>query len=471
MPQGRGNAPSKSGKETWDRHSKKKRKHQHYKIRNQNYSHGMHKNTFAAHSNNNTNNDQQNQSNLQSNTNNNNLQNFIDTMQITKQQQSKKTNFNQQLQQATIFNPQNIPIPRKPKWNKIITKQQLHQIEQETFLNWRRNLAKTIQYVTNKNNKIEISPFEKNLNVWKQLWQVIEKSNLLIIVVDARNPLAFISKDLLKYIKEVNPQKNIIILLNKADYLNSLQRKYWKQFFEKKNIKILFFSAINEQIKLNLLSNSKREIQQNKLEQEEKKESNNIMDRIELSKIFLNEKNRMQLDGITIGLIGYPNVGKSSIINVLMNKKVVSMGSLPGKTKHLQTFHLDNEVIVCDCPGLVFPVFSLSKCDMVLNGVISIDNLIDFIKPMQLVVNRIDINGFNTIYKLKLNNCNNKLIGVYDVLDAYCNQQKMYNKGKVPDRNKAARIMLKDYIKGKLVYNHCPPSLNSQNKKLFYQLN
>merc|ERR1712154_252278 len=52
--------------------------------------------------------------------------------------------------------------------------------------------------------------------------------------------------------------------------------------------------------------------------------------------------------------------------------------------------------------------------------------------------------------------------------DSYCHQKKMYNKSKVPNRNEAARILLKDYIKGKIVYNHYPPHLNSKNKYLFY---
>ena len=43
----------------------------------------------------------------------------------------------------------------------------------------------------------------------------------------------------------------------------------------------------------------------------------------------------------------------------------------------------------------------------------------------------------------------------------------MYNKSKVPNRNEAARILLKD-IKGKLIYNHYPPNLNSRHKFLFY---
>jgi len=51
---------------------------------------------------------------------------------------------------------------------------------------------------------LAITPFEKNLEVWKQLWRVIEKSDLLLQIVDARNPNFFYSSDLEKYIKEVS---------------------------------------------------------------------------------------------------------------------------------------------------------------------------------------------------------------------------------------------------------------------------
>jgi large subunit GTPase 1 len=52
-------------------------------------------------------------------------------------------------------------------------------------------------------------------------------------------------------------------------------------------------------------------------------------------------------------MVGYPNVGKSSVVNTLCNKKLVGVASQPGKTKHIQTIFLDEELMLCDCPGLV----------------------------------------------------------------------------------------------------------------------
>lgn len=67
-------------------------------------------------------------------------------------------------------------------------------------------------------------------------------------------------------------------------------------------------------------------------------------------------KHELYKNGIlTIGCIGQPNVGKSSVMNAIMGKKVVSVSRTPGHTKHFQTIFLTNNVRLCDCPGLVFP--------------------------------------------------------------------------------------------------------------------
>ena len=130
---------------------------------------------------------------------------------------------------------------------------------------------------------------------------------------------------------------------------------------------------------------------------------NDILSCNELIAIFESFKTSNDTDSkLKVGLIGYPNVGKSSIINVLMKSKRVSTGSTPGKTKHFQTLNLNDNIILCDCPGLVFPTLVNSKSDMVLNGVIPIDNLTDFITPTRLMIHRLSIKQINNYYNLRL---------------------------------------------------------------------
>merc|ERR1719277_2937444 len=93
-----------------------------------------------------------------------------------------------------------------------------------------------------------------------------------------------------------------------------------------------------------------------------------------------------------IGFVGYPNVGKSSVINALFGAKKVSMSRTPGKTKHLQTLELPGaDLTLCDCPGLVFPSVVATKAHLTINGTVPLDELRDHLPPVRLVVERIGI--------------------------------------------------------------------------------
>src|SRR5579862_4846145 len=110
---------------------------------------------------------------------------------------------------------------------------------------------------------------------------------------------------------------------------------------------------------------------------------------------------------IVVGLVGYPNVGKSSTINSLLGEKRVSVSSTPGKTKHFQTIHLpssddDGGVILCDCPGLVFPNFASTKAELVCNGVLPIDQLREWTGPAGLLAQRIPREVFEQVYSFKV---------------------------------------------------------------------
>lgn len=68
--------------------------------------------------------------------------------------------------------------------------------------------------------------------------------------MDARNPYFFYSADLEKYISEVNDKKEFMLLINKADYLTDELRAHWSAYFNEKGVKHIFFSALDEQDKI-----------------------------------------------------------------------------------------------------------------------------------------------------------------------------------------------------------------------------
>ena len=145
----------------------------------------------------------------------------------------------------TVKNPkyQLLKIPRRPAWKEGMTGTEINTQENIAFLQWRRDIAQ----IEENNVTLAITPFEKNLEVWKQLWRVIERAHVLLQIVDARNPYFFYSADLEKYIKEVDEgkgKKQFLLLVNKADYLTEELRQHWSNYFREHNINHLFFSAL-----------------------------------------------------------------------------------------------------------------------------------------------------------------------------------------------------------------------------------
>lgn len=130
-------------------------------------------------------------------------------------------------------------VPRRPSWDATTSKDQLERNERESFLEWRRGLADLAE-----NHNLLLTPFERNLQVWRQLWRVIERSHLVVQIVDARNPMTFRCKDLESYVgelgligvqgsgeaegsasasRQMGKRKNLL-LINKSDLLTREQR-------------------------------------------------------------------------------------------------------------------------------------------------------------------------------------------------------------------------------------------------------
>ncbi|KUJ19950.1 putative large subunit GTPase 1 [Mollisia scopiformis] len=395
-----------------------------------------------------------------------------------------------------------LTVPRRPKWDSSTTPEQLDRMERDSLLEWRRGLAEL-----QENNDLLMTPFERNLEVWRQLWRVIERSDLVVQIVDARNPLLFRSDDLEKYVKDVDPRKENLLLVNKADMLTLEQRQAWADYFEAAGISYKFFSAslakeMNEARDLEEDDNEeededeedeepaasgsklaqkagKLDIEDHDLEQddetdegeeeEEEDESTRILTVDELEALFLlHAPENLDADSenprkTQIGLVGYPNVGKSSTINALIGAKKVSVSSTPGKTKHFQTIHLSDKVLLCDCPGLVFPNFATTKAELVCNGILPIDQLREFTGPAGLVAKRIPQPFLEALYGMKINirpleEGGTGIPTAEEMLVAYAKARGFTRTGQgQPDESRAARYILKDYVNGKLLFCQPPP--------------
>ncbi|KAI7847887.1 hypothetical protein BDC45DRAFT_451174 [Circinella umbellata] len=421
-----------------------------------------------------------------------------------------------------VENVQKLTVPRRPQWNKSMTAEQLHRLERESFLNWRRGMAQL-----EEDEGLLLTPYEKNLEVWRQLWRVIERSQLIVQIVDARNPLLFRSADLEKSVKELDSNKNNLLLINKADFLTEAQRTKWADYFDSQGIRYTFFSAslaAKEQEEERLAmekeeyekalkaekNKSFESFESDEEEEEEEEESDDgdsdkddepkeITEKLEETTISSNDDVKEEKDDririrtttdlldllieetpkhddeddeeptIVIGLVGYPNVGKSSTINALIGEKRVSVSSTPGKTKHFQTIHLTPKLVLCDCPGLVFPTFSTTKADQVCNGVLPIDQLREHTGPTTLVAQRIPQRVVEATYGIRIRvqpkedggtgiPTSAELCSTYAIARGYFKSSQGN-----PDEARAARYILKDYVNGKLLYCHPPPNVKEED--------
>ncbi|RKP31907.1 P-loop containing nucleoside triphosphate hydrolase protein [Metschnikowia bicuspidata] len=374
----------------------------------------------------------------------------------------------------------NLVVPRRPQWSESQLKLQIERQENLAFLEWRRELAA----LTEKTDLL-LTPFERNIEVWRQLWRVIERSDLVVQIVDARNPLFFRSVDLESYVSSISKpaegwEKRNLLLVNKADLLTRSQRVAWANYFKKKEILYVFFSAANanaliekERLELeatlhgHLPSQSSRDPQS--LYNSDDNSDIRILRVEELEQLFLSsapkwDKAQDPVRKLQIGLVGYPNVGKSSTINALVGSKKASVSATPGKTKHFQTLFLSPEVILCDCPGLVFPNFAYSNGELVCNGVLPIDQLREHIPPSSLVCQRIPKFYLEAVYgiHIPIQTRENGGNGIYaterELLNTYARARGYMTQGfGSADESRAARYILKDYVNGKLLYIDPPP--------------
>lgn len=371
-----------------------------------------------------------------------------------------------------------LTVPRRPKWNKSQLKLEIERQENRAFLEWRRELASLTE-----NNDLLLTPFERNIEVWRQLWRVVERCDLIVQIVDARNPLLFRSIDLEKYVTELskpdnNSAKKNLLLVNKADLLTREQRILWADYFTSQNISYVFFSAAKANELLEKEQEELEELKRNpnyvpEAKSDEPVEVNSkirILKIDELEDLFLSSSPEFEKSEdfpdrkLQIGLVGYPNVGKSSTINALVGSKKVSVSSTPGKTKHFQTIHLSPEVLLCDCPGLVFPNFAYTNGELVCNGVLPIDQLREHIPPVSVVCQRVPKFYLEAFYGIhipvqKVEDGGN---GVYatarELLNAYARARGYMTQGfGSADESRASRYILKDYVNGKLLFVSPPP--------------
>ena len=139
---------------------------------------------------------------------------------------------------------------------------------------------------------------------------------------------------------------------------------------------------------------------------------------------------------IRVGVVGYPNVGKSSIINSLKRSKACSTGSVPGVTRCVQEIQLDKKIKLLDSPGLVLS----NSSDDPLKNVLRVETLRDPVAPVERILQRCDTAYMRRKYALAA-----EYRDTTEFLHLLSLSAGRLKKGGIPDAMAASRIVINDW--------------------------
>ena len=313
-----------------------------------------------------------------------------------------------------------------------------------------------------KNSEKKLNIINKDLSrkaYIKILDQVIENSDVILEVLDARDPLTCRNKELENKIKSGKNSKKIILVLNKIDLIPVQNAIDWQKYLSNEFPCILFKS--NTQTQSTNLSQSNlfdKNLKNQKDYISEVLKGNKSIGGEELLNIL---KNYSRIDGntksnIVVGVIGIPNVGKSSLINSLTRGKNVGVSNTPGFTKGLQEVILDNNIRLLDCPGVVMS----NDENGILHNVIRTEDIKEPIEVVGKILKKMSQEYFLNTYNLDITVLKGSELTLEKIIYLVGEKLKKYKKGGVVDLDKSARIIINDWNLGKLKYYSVPPGID-----------
>ncbi|VVA15853.1 PREDICTED: guanine [Prunus dulcis] len=287
---------------------------------------------------------------------------------------------------------------------------------------------------------------------YKELVKVIEASDVILEVLDARDPLGTRCIDMEKMVMKSGPNKHLVLLLNKIDLIPREAAEKWLSYLREELPAVAFKCNTQEQrSNLGWKSSSKKSKPSNLLQ------TSDCLGAETLLKLLKNYSRSHEIKkSITVGVIGLPNVGKSSLINSLKRSRVVNVGSTPGLTRSMQEVQLDNNVKLLDCPGVVMLRSKENDASIALRNCKRIEKLEDPIAPVKEILKLCPDRLLVTLYKLP------SFDSVDDFLHKVATVRGKLKKGGIVDISAAARIVLHDWNEGKIPYYTMPPVRNQE---------
>ncbi|KAI8323680.1 P-loop containing nucleoside triphosphate hydrolase protein [Martensiomyces pterosporus] len=412
-----------------------------------------------------------------------------------------------------------VDIPVRPLWSYRQSREQLEKREEEYFAQWLKEI-KELQDMDS------VSLYEKNLEVWRQLWRVVEISDILLLVVDIRHPVLHFPPSLYRYISETTG-KPIVVVFNKTDLVAANTVRAWKHYFKQQFPALVLTSFCCYRDKVLANDTNLCDLKMRKKKPRKRVyDSSLVGDLFEACQSVCDKQKRSLVDWdalvaryrssesdnedgegeeevdeddsdgssdedggnkeaergdaeaarketadghvetvsskyVTLGLVGHPNVGKSTVINSIMGRTVVSTSRTPGHTKHFQTIHVTPTLRLCDCPGLVFPCV-VERPLQILAGLYNIAQVQEPFTCVKYLAERVPVEKVLNLQNPESVSTANGEWSAWAICEAFAIDRGFYtSKAARPDVYRAALHILRWELDGRVLLSFKPPNFHT----------
>ncbi|NXG65712.1 GNL3 protein, partial [Hemiprocne comata] len=343
---------------------------------------------------------------------------------------------------------------RKQRLEELKQKQKLNrQKEQEKRrkLEAKKNAAKTKEKAEGKESSGKSKaktkkPLDKNSkkSFCRELNKVIEASDVVLEVLDARDPMGCRCPQLEQAVTCSGGEKKLLLVLNKIDLVPKENLEKWLNYLKKEFPTVAFKSATLMKDKT-MQPFAKRRAHVDLSRTTERFGSKCLLK-------LLQEHGRTQNKPIQVGVVGFPNVGKSSIINSLKGVRACNVGLARGVTKSMQIVHLDKQTKMLDSPSIIAAP-SNSALTLALRSIIDTEESgsADVLEGVDAILNHCSKQQVMMHYSIP------DFRNTEEFLTLLAQKRGMLKKGGVPDVENIAKLLLCDWTGAKISYHSQPP--------------